>query len=152
MERSFVLIKPDAIQRKFVGRIIQRLEEKGLKLVGTKMMQLDNEILVKHYSHLADKPFFPELRKFMSSTPVIVTCWEGLDCVSTVRKLCGVTKARDANPGTVRGDWAMSIQDNLVHASDTLENASAEIARFFNDNELFEYALLIDEYIYGSHE
>jgi nucleoside-diphosphate kinase len=152
MERSIVLIKPDALQRKLVGDVVKRLEGKGLKLVGIKMMVLSDAILEEHYSHLVSKPFFPELRKFMSSTPIIATCWEGVDCVATTRLLCGTTKAREAAPGTIRGDLAMSVQDNLVHASDTLENAQKEILRFFKQSELFEYSLIIDDYIYGYHE
>lgn len=152
MERSLVIIKPDAIQRNFVGRIIERLEVKGLKLIGIKMVKLQEGLLDEHYSHLAQQPFFPEIKSFMSSTPVIVTCWEGVDCVSTIRQLCGMTKAREAAPGTIRGDFAMSVQANLVHASDTVETAAEEVQRFFNENEVFEYELVALSYLYSSRE
>ena len=152
MERSVVFIKPDGLQRRLVGEILNRIERKGLTLVGIKMIQLTTPLLEKHYKHLSDQPFFQELTDFMSSTPIVVTCWEGLDCVATVRQICGVTKAREAVPGTIRGDLAMSIQNNLVHASDTLENARNEVERFFGKEELFEYQMLDAPYIYGNHE
>jgi len=152
LERTLILIKPDAMQRGLAGRIITRFEEKGLKIVGIKLMQLGDDLLGDHYSHLADKPFFAGIRRFMQSTPVIALCLEGLDCVETVRRVCGITKAREAAPGTIRGDWAMSIQANLVHASDSLETAKAEVARFFNDSELFEYDSATLPAIYSEDE
>src|ERR1041384_828811 len=139
MERTLILIKPDAIQRGLIGRIITRFEEKGLKIAGVKFLNLTDELLNEHYSHLADKPFFGGTKRFMQQTPVVALCLEGLDAVETVRMLCGVTKARAAAPGTIRGDFGMSIQANLVHASDSLETAGKEVARFFSDSELFEY-------------
>ena len=99
MERTLVLIKPDAIQRDLAGDIITRFERKGLKLVGIKMISLDDELLDVHYSHLSGRDFFAEIKTFMRSTPVIACCWEGVDCVDTVRLLCGITKAREAEPG-----------------------------------------------------
>ncbi|HET9530176.1 MAG TPA: nucleoside-diphosphate kinase [Blastocatellia bacterium] len=152
MERTLVLIKPDAIQRGLTGRIITRFEEKGLKLAGIKFMTLSDDLLNEHYSHLADKPFFPGTRRFMQSSPVIAICIEGLDSVETVRRLCGITKAREAAPGTIRGDWAMSVQANLVHASDSLETAEKEVKRFFNDSELFEYDTMTLRAIYSEDE
>ena len=152
MERTLVLIKPDAIQRGLIGRIIARFEEKGLKLAGIKIMRLSDELLNEHYSHLLDKPFFGGTKRFMQSTPVIAICLEGLDSVETVRRLCGITKAREAAPGTIRGDWAMSVQANLVHASDSLETAKAEVARFFRDAELFEYDSVTLSAIYSEDE
>src|SRR5881396_2812692 len=138
MERTLILIKPDAIQRALIGKIITRFEEKGLKLAGIKLLKLTDALLNEHYSHLADKPFFGGTKRFMQLTPVIAICLEGLDCVETTRRLCGITKAREAAPGTIRGDWAMSVQANLVHASDSLETAKAEVARFFEAAELFD--------------
>lgn len=152
MERTLILIKPDAIQRGLAGRIITRFEEKGLKIVGIKFMQLGDDLLNEHYSHLADKPFFAGIRRFMQSTPVIALCLEGLDCVETVRRVCGITKAREAAPGTIRGDWAMSIQANLVHASDSLETAKAEVARFFSDSDILEYDSVTLPAIYSEDE
>jgi len=152
VERTLVLIKPDAIQRGLIGRIIGRFEEKGLKIVGLKFMKLGDQLLNEHYSHLLDKPFFPGTRSFMQSTPVIAICWEGLDSVETVRRLCGITKAREAAPGTIRGDLAMSVQANLVHASDSIETAAAEVKRFFDDSELFDYDSAATGTIYSQDE
>ena len=132
MERTLVLIKPDALQRDLVGEIINRLERKGLKLIGMKMIVLEDDLLDTHYSHLRERDFFEEIKTFMRSAPVIACCWEGVDCVNTVRLLCGVTNAREAEPGSIRGQFAMSVQSNLVHASDSLETAEAEIERLRN--------------------
>src|ERR1700738_4062817 len=137
MERTLVLLQPDAIQRDLVGEIIARLEHKGLKLVGLKMMRLSDELLNTHYSHLVGRDFFPEVKAFMQLAPVVACCWQGTDAVNTVRLLCGITKAREAAPGTVRGDLAMSVQANLIHCSDSLETADLEVKRFFKPEELF---------------
>lgn len=152
MERTLILIKPDAIQRGLIGKIITRFEEKGLKPVGIRFLKLTDALLSEHYSHLADKPFFGGIRRFMQLTPVIAICLEGLDCVETVRNLCGITKSREAAPGTIRGDWAMSIQANLVHASDSIETAEKEVARFFDPSELFEYQSALTSTIYSEDE
>jgi len=152
MQRTLLLIKPDAIQRGLIGQIITRFEQKGLKIVGIKFSKLSDSLLSEHYSHLADKPFFAGIRRFMQSTPVIAICLEGLDCVDTVRRLCGITKSREADPGTIRGDLAMSIQANLVHASDSLETANKEVARFFNESELFDYQSALTRAIYSEDE
>ena len=152
MERTLVLIKPDALQRDLAGEIIRIFERKGLKLVGIKMMTLTDTLLDEHYSHLAGRDFFAEIKTFMRSTPVIACCWEGVDCVNTVRLLCGITKAREAAPGSIRGDYAMSVQANLVHASDSLETASVEIERFFKSEELFDYEDALNPSVYSSRE
>ncbi len=152
MERTLILLKPDAVQRDLVGEILARLERKGLKIVGLKMMQLSGELLDEHYSHLVGRPFFPEVKTFMQRTPVVACCLEGTDAVSTVRQLCGVTKAREAAPGTIRGEFALSVQANLVHCSDSLDTAEAEVARFFKPEELFEYEDILEHYIYNSSE
>ena len=152
VERTLVLIKPDAIQRGLIGRIIGRFEDKGLKVVGLKLMNLREQLLNEHYAHLADKPFFPGTRAFMQSTPVVAMCLEGLDSVETVRRLCGITKSREAQPGTIRGDLAMSVQANLVHASDSLETARTEVKRFFSESELFEYNSVQTGVIYSKDE
>lgn len=152
MERTLVLIKPDAIQRGLIGRITSRFEEKGLKLIGIKFMRLEDQTLNEHYGHLADKPFFPGIRAFMQTTPVIAMCWEGLDCVETARRLCGITKSREAAPGTIRGDLAMSVQANLVHASDSVAAAKAEIKRFFHASELLEYETAATFLVYSNDE
>ncbi len=152
MERTLVLIKPDAVQRGMIGLITGRFESKGLKVAGLKMMQLTDGILNEHYGHLSDKPFFPRIKSFMQETPVLALCLEGVEAVDVVRSLCGVTNARQAAPGTIRGDFAMSVQCNLVHASDSLETARAEVPRFFSEDELFTYAKAEDTVVYASDE
>ena len=152
MERTLILIKPDAMARGLAGVVLGRFEQKGLKIAGMKMIQLTDELLKEHYSHLADKPFFPTITEFMSRTPVIALCLEGLEAVEVCRKLCGVTNSRQADPGTIRGDLGMSMQANLVHASDSVETAKAEVARFFKPEELFDYEPALITYQYASDE
>ena len=152
MERTLMLLKPDAVQRGLLGEITARFERKGLKVVGMKMMQLTDVLLDEHYSHLNHLPFFGEIKKFMMLAPVVAVCLEGVDAIDTVRRLCGVTLAREADPGTIRGDLAMSIQANLVHASDSADTASREVPRFFKDDELFTYDWLHLPYTYTPKE
>lgn len=152
MERTFVMAKPDALQRGLVGEVVGRLERKNLKLVAIKMITFDDKLIEEHYSHLKDKPFFPRIRKFMTTTPLVAMVWEGIDCVRVVRDLAGVTKARDAAPGTIRGDLAMSIQCNVIHASDSPETAKAEIARFFKPGEIHGWKSALLENQYSSEE
>lgn len=153
MERTLVLLKPDAVQRGLLGEIISRVERKGLKLVGMKMFQPDAELLEEHYAHLVGQSFYDELSEFMRQTPIVAICVEGPDCVATLRRLCGPTKANEAPPGTIRGDLAMSVQSNLIHASDSLETAEVEIQRFFAKDELFDYSPALEEkgIIYSKH-
>ena len=139
MERTLILIKPDGVQRGLIGDVVSRFEQKGLKLVGMKMISLSEAILREHYAHIAGKPFYPGVEKFMRSTPVVAMCWEGIEAVETVRLLSGITKARAAAPGTIRGDLAMSVACNVIHASDSYDTAAKEVKRFFNPDELFEY-------------
>lgn len=152
MERTLILIKPDALARGLAGEVLSRFEKKGLKIAGLKMIQLDEALLKEHYSHLADKPFFPTICEFMSRTPVIALCLEGLEAVAVCRSLCGVTNSRQAAPGTIRGDLGMSMQANLVHASDSVETAKAEVARFFKEEELFDYSPALLSYLYAEDE
>ncbi|MGD8562096.1 MAG: nucleoside-diphosphate kinase [Desulfarculaceae bacterium] len=152
MERTLILIKPDALARGLAGRVLGCFEEKGLKIAGIKMVHLDDALLQEHYSHLADKPFFPTITEFMSRTPVIALCLEGLEAVEVCRRLCGVTNSRQAEPGTIRGDLGMSMQANLVHASDSPQTAQAEVARFFKDEELFDYEPPLLSYLYAVDE
>ncbi len=151
-EKTLVLIKPDAIQRGLVGDIVARFEKKGLKLIGMKMMALDDAILQDHYSHIADKPFFPGISKFMQSSPVIVMCVEGLEVVNAVRLITGITKAREAEAGSIRGDFAMSVGCNVIHASDSVEAAQAEVERFFQSEELHDYMKSEYEFVYVQDE
>lgn len=152
MERTLVLIKPDGVQRGLVGEIVSRFEKKGLKMVGVKMMSLDEAILREHYAHIADKPFFPGVASFMKSSPVVAMVWEGLECVEAVRLITGVTKGRTADAGTIRGDFAMSVSCNVIHTSDTVENAEKEVARFFKSDELFGYFKSEYEHVYNEEE
>ncbi|MDR1502351.1 MAG: nucleoside-diphosphate kinase [Prevotella sp.] len=142
MEKTFVLLKPSAIQRNLIGEIILRMERKGLRLAGIKMLMLNDEILNIHYNHLRNKPFFAELKESMMRTPVIVQCWEGTDAISVVRRMIGITDGRQAAPGTIRGDYSISIQENIVHASDSIESAKIELDRFFANEELYDYKFI----------
>ncbi len=151
MERTLVIIKPGAVRRGLVGKVIERFEDKGLKIVAMKMKHLDDRILSEHYAHLKDKPFFGRLVKAMEESPVILMVIEGKDAVDVVRKMAGPTNGREAMPGTIRGDFSMSIQNNVIHASDSKENAEKEIRRFFDDSEIYEYKKL-EELVYASDE
>ena len=148
-EKSLIIIKPDAIQRNLVGTIISRFEQKGLKIVGMKMMHLTDVLLNEHYSHIADKPFFPRIQKFMKSAPVIVVALSGVGAVAAIRTIVGPTKAFEAAAGTIRGDLAMSMQSNVVHASDSVENGEIEVARFFKSDEILDYKKLGEEVVYS---
>lgn len=139
MQRSLILIKPDALTRGLAGEIISRIEKKGLMIIAMKMIQLTPEICKEHYAHLASKPFYPGIEKFMISTPVIALVVEGIDAIEVMRKILGVTNSRNADPGTIRGEFSMSVSKNLVHASDSLETAEKEIKRFFKKEELFSW-------------
>ena len=151
-EQTLVLIKPDAIQRGLVGQIIGRFELKGLKLVAMKMMSLDEAVLREHYAHIADKPFFPGVAQFMQSTPVVAMVWQGLEVVDAVRRITGITKAREAEAGSIRGDFAMSVACNVIHASDGAEAAEAEVKRFFNSDEQFTYDKSEYMHVYAEDE
>jgi nucleoside-diphosphate kinase len=133
MERTYIMLKPDALKRGLIGEIIARIEKKGYKIAEAKTMQLDAEILKEHYAHLTDKPFFPELVDYMTSGPVLAMIVEGQDVVLGMRILMGATKFEEAAPGTIRGDYAFCTTENLIHGSDSKENAEIEIKRFFGD-------------------
>ena len=148
-QRTLVLLKPDALQRDLLGEIVSRFERKGLKFVGMKFIRLDDAMLDEHYSHLADKPFFASLKQFMMQTPVVGMVLEGYDAVSEVRKLVGSTNPREADAGTIRADLSMNVPSNLIHASDSVETAKNEVARFFQEDELFVYEKLTDRYHFG---
>lgn len=152
MEKTLVLIKPDGIQRGLIGEVTKRFEEKGLKLVGMKMMHLNEAVILEHYAHLINKPFFKGVKKFMQSTPVIAQCWEGVEAVEAVRLITGITKARAASAGSIRGDLAMSYQCNVIHASDSVETAKREVPRFFKKDELFDYDKTEYLHVYSEDE
>lgn len=151
-EKTLLIIKPDALQRNILGEIIGRFEKKGLKIVGLKMIQLSDIILEEHYIHHKDKPFFEGLKKYMKQSPVTVMVLEGIEAIKVVRMICGATFGRNADIGTIRGDFSISSQMNIIHASDSVENAEKEIWRFFNADELFDYKKLDFEAIYGEEE
>jgi len=152
MEKTLVIIKPGAIQRGFIGEVIRRFENKGLQLCGLKMMQLTDEILIEHYAHLAQRSFFKRIKDSMMITPVIVCCWKGLDAVHIVHAMAGVTNGREAAQGTIRGDFSISVQENIIHTSDTIENAGVELARFFSDNEIFDFNQNSLNFLYANDE
>lgn len=152
MERTLILIKPNAIQRGIMGDIVTRFERKGLRIAGIKMMYLTDEILAEHYAHLVERPFYPFLKASMQAAPVVACCLEGAEAVETVRLMVGVTNSRKALPGTIRGDFSMSGEQNVVHASDSAENAIIEIKRFFKEEELFDYESAVTRFEYGGEE
>lgn len=152
MEQTFIILKPSAIKRSLAGDVITRFQRKGLFIHGIKMMQLDETILREHYAHLVDRPFFPSLVKSMTSTPVIVMILAGKDAVNVVRAMTGATNCRNAAPGTIRGDYGMSGQENIIHASDSVENAVIEINRFFKPGEIFNYTMPTESSIYAPDE
>lgn len=137
-EKTILIVKPDGVQRGLVGEVVKRLEMKGLKIVGLKMMYLEEKKLREHYAHHVEKPFYPGLEAFMKSSPVVVICAEGKGAVAAVRVIAGVTHAGKADGGTIRGDLAMGMC-NVVHCSDSVETAQAEVKRFFETAEIFDY-------------
>jgi len=139
MERTLILFKPDAIKGKFCGKALSRFEEAGFKITGCKMIRLEPKILREHYAHVADKPFYPDIEKFMSSIPVIAMVLEGPGVVDKVREMLGVTDSRKAAPGTLRATLGTDMMVNVAHASDSAETAEKEVKRFFKAEELFEY-------------
>lgn len=152
MDRTVVLVKPDGVQRGLIGKIITRFEDKGLRLAGLKMISLNDAILDEWYVHHKDKSFFPDLKSYMMSYPVIAMLWEGIDAATTVRTMIGITKAREAAPGTIRGDFAMSQQYNLIHASESAEAARKEEALIFDTAEIFDWDKIDYPQIYASEE
>lgn len=152
MERTLIILKPDAIQRGLVGEISKRLEQKGLKLIGLKMMRLDSALLKAHYAHIVDKPFYKGVEEFMQSSPVVVMAWQGFESVNSVRTLVGATNPRIAGAGTIRGDLAIGQGRNLIHASDSKESGEEEIARFFDKNEIFDYDKTEYTHVYEAYE
>jgi len=152
MEKTLVIFKPDALNRGVIGEIIERFENKGLKIVGLKMKHLDDPVLDEHYAHLKDKPFFAAYKKFMMRAPSLVMALEGNRAVEVVRAMAGPTYGIEAAPGTIRGDYSMSQGYNIIHASDSLEAADKEIKRFFEASEIFSYQRVDWEVIYAEDE
>ena len=144
MQRTLVLVKPDAMQRGLAGEVISRLERKGLRIAAMKLLQVTEQLAGRHYEAHREKPFFPSLVAFITSCPIIAMVVEGINAVDVVRQTMGLTDPAKAAPGTIRGDLAMDIQDNLVHGSDSLESAQREIALFFEPKEILGYTRSID--------
>ncbi len=138
-EKTLIIIKPDAIQRSLFGEILGRFEKKGLKVIGMKMMRIEDVVIEEHYKHLKDRPFFQTLKNYMQSSPVVVMVLAGVNAISATRLIVGPTKGYEADAGSIRGDLSLSGQSNLVHVSDSSENAKQEVKRFFEDDELFDY-------------
>lgn len=152
MQRTAVLVKPDGLQRGLIGEIMHRFERKGMKLIGLKMMRLSDELLDTWYVHHKEKSFFTDLKAFMTWTPIVAMVWEGQEAISAVRKIVGVTKGYDAEAGSIRGDFAMSGSQNLIHASDSAENAEREIGLIFAPEEIFQYETAEACLIYSEFE
>jgi nucleoside-diphosphate kinase len=152
MEQTIVLVKPDGVQRGLVGEVIHRFERKGLRLTAIKMISLNDAILDEWYVHHKDKSFFPDLKSYMMAYPVVAMLWEGLEAVSTVRTMIGITKAREASAGTIRGDFAMSQQYNLIHASEHAEAALKEKSLIFDESEVFNWEKGEYDHVYASEE
>jgi nucleoside-diphosphate kinase len=150
MQRTLILLKPDCVQRRLVGEVIGRFERKGLRLVGMKMLQACRELAEKHYAVHKGKPFYDSLLKFILAGPTVAMVWEGREAVTVARTLMGVTDGTKAPPATIRGDFAISVQNNLVHGSDSPENATAEIALWFNPEELVDYQLVDTPWVAGN--
>src|SRR3989344_2600491 len=152
MQRTVVLLKPDTLQRGLVGEIIHRFERKGLKIVGLKMMAVSDAILEEHYAHHKDKPFFDGLKKFMASAPVVCILVEGIDSIVVARKMAGATNSREAELGSIRGDFSMSTSANIIHVSDSEKSAREEETRFFKGDEVFDWQSAVSEYLYAEEE
>ena len=151
-ERSLIIMKPDALQRGLVGELFHRFERKGLKIVGLKMVQLEDVVLIRHYAHHQDKPFFESLKKFMKSAPVVLAVLSGFRAIQAIRLIVGPTKGYEADAGSIRGDFAMSGPANIVHASDSAVVAEQEISRFFKADELFDYQKPEFPWLYSGEE
>ena len=152
LTRTAVLVKPDGLQRGLIGEIIGRFERKGLKLIGLKMVRMSDDMLDQWYVEHKDKSFFEDLKSFMGSMPIVAMTWEGIDAVPVVRKLVGTTLGREAEGGSIRGDFGMSQQMNLIHASSSNEDAEREIAIVFGEDELFDYHSVVEAVVYAEGE
>lgn len=148
IERSFVMVKPDAVKRRLIGEIISRLEKVGLRIVAMRMLQLTKAMAEEHYAIHKDKPFFDGLLKFISSGPVVAMVVEGKDAVKRIRKLAGATKPMEASVGTIRGDLAMEIGRNVVHAADSPENAKIEYSIYFKESDFVKNPMLDEDWVY----
>jgi nucleoside-diphosphate kinase len=147
VERTLVILKPDAVQRGLIGQITTRLEQRGLKLAGMKFIQIDNDLAARHYAVHKGKPFYAGLITYITSSPVVVQVWEGKRAIETVRRTCGATNPIDADMGTIRADFGVEIGRNLIHASDGTETAAYEIPLYFNETDLVTWSRANDQWI-----
>ncbi|MBC1512777.1 nucleoside-diphosphate kinase [Listeria booriae] len=147
MEKTYLMVKPDGVQRGLIGEIVGRLEKKGLKLVGAKFMQIDEELAKQHYAEHVGKAFFPDLLAFITSGPVFAMVWEGDEAISLARHMMGKTNPLEAEQGTMRGDLAVHMNRNVIHGSDSPESAQREISLFFKEEELILYEKAIDVWL-----
>ena len=148
MERTYLMVKPDGVQRGLCGEIVSRFEKKGLKLVAMKLMVIPKEVAENHYGEHKGKPFFPSLISYITSGPVLAMVWEGEDAVSVCRNMMGKTNPKESAPGTIRGDYGMQVGMNIIHGSDSVESAERESSIFFRPEELVSYDKTIQSWIY----
>jgi nucleoside-diphosphate kinase len=147
MERTLILVKPDGMQRGLAGEILSRLEHRGLRMVGLKLLQVDRSLAERHYGEHVGKPFYEGLVSYITACPIVAAVLEGTDAVEAVRNTMGKTNPRDAAPGTIRGDFGLEIGRNLIHGSDSLESAEREVSLFFRPEELLSYERAIDQWV-----
>jgi len=148
LERTFLMIKPDGVQRNLVGEVIRRLESKGFTLVGLKLMSVSRELAEQHYDVHKERPFFPGLVKFITSGPVVAMVWQGEGVVASARKIIGATNPLSAEPGTIRGDYGVTVGRNLIHGSDAIETAQREVKLWFKDDELVNWEPSLTSWLY----
>lgn len=148
MEKTFLMIKPDGVQRGLVGEIVQRFEAKGFKMLGMKLIQVSEELAGEHYAEHVGKPFYPGLIEYITSAPVMAMCFAGKDVVAQARKMMGSTNPADAAPGTIRGDFGQDIGRNIIHGSDSVESADKELAVYFKPEELVSYEYLPEKWLF----
>ena len=148
MERTFIMVKPDGVQRGLIGEIVNRFEQKGFKLVGAKLMQISTSLAEQHYGEHKERPFFGELVEFITSGPVFAMVWEGEDVISISRNMIGATNPQEATPGSIRGDYAVTVGKNIIHGSDSPESAKREINLFFKEEELIDETKQDNDWIY----
>lgn len=148
MEKTFLMVKPDGVQRNLIGEIVSRFETKGFNLVGAKLMLITHELAEQHYGEHKERPFFGELVEFITSGPVFAMVWEGENVITTARQMMGATNPKDAAAATIRGDFAVTVGKNIIHGSDSSESAEREIGLFFNKEELVDYSKLMSKWVY----
>lgn len=148
MDKTFIMVKPDGVQRGLVGEIVKRFEEKGFKLAGAKLMQVSEDLAKEHYKEHVERPFFGELVDFITSGPVFAMVWQGENVITTARNMIGATNPEEATPGSIRGDYAVTVGKNIIHGSDSEESAQREVNLFFNEDELVDYSKQDETWIY----